>query len=186
MNAAADIDAETAAPLDDGVEQGRARLAGLSRAGEVGQGLLGLVERLAARTARMVDAAGEGAEGDVVALKAVAAAKDLAQAYGKICRSIRQNGLLEAKVETALRDQLSGLDDARRARALKAADAEAAQAAAEAAAERQRVHGPRLAREAAVAEVLGTLSVRVAVIFTLSSGTWNSWATTWATLIFSP
>ena len=43
-----------------------------------------------------------------------------------------------------------------------------------------------LPEEAAVAEVLGTLSVRVAVIFTLSSGTWNSWATTWATLIFSP
>ena len=36
--------------------------------------------------------------------------------------------------------------------------------------------------EAAVAEVLGTLPVVVAVILTLSMSIWNSSATTWATL----
>ncbi|MCY1427132.1 hypothetical protein D9M71_429650 [compost metagenome] len=40
--------------------------------------------------------------------------------------------------------------------------------------------------EAAVGEVLGTLSVRVAVMLTCSSGTWNSSATTCATLMFRP
>ncbi len=40
--------------------------------------------------------------------------------------------------------------------------------------------------EAAVAEVLGTLSVRVALILTLARGTWNASATTWATLVFRP
>ena len=40
--------------------------------------------------------------------------------------------------------------------------------------------------DAAVAEVFGTLPVVVAVIFTASKSTWNSWATTCATLVFSP
>jgi urease gamma subunit len=143
MNAAADIAVETAEPLDDGVELGRARLRGLGRAVEVGEGLLDLVERLAARTARMLEAAGED---DAAALKAVAAAKDLATAYGKISRSIRQNSLLEEKLGVALRDRAAGLEDARRARALKAAEAEA-----------RKVHGPRLDREEAVAEVMEEL-----------------------------
>lgn len=43
-----------------------------------------------------------------------------------------------------------------------------------------------LPEDAAVAEVLGTLSVRVEVIFTLARGTWNASAATWATLMFSP
>ena len=37
--------------------------------------------------------------------------------------------------------------------------------------------------DAAVAEVLGTLPVEVAVIFTLSMSTWKASATTWATLV---
>ena len=37
-----------------------------------------------------------------------------------------------------------------------------------------------------MAEVLGTLSVRVALTFTVSTGTPNTSATTWATLIISP
>jgi hypothetical protein len=40
--------------------------------------------------------------------------------------------------------------------------------------------------EAAVAEVLGTFSVVVLVIFTVSKSTWKASATTWATLVFSP
>ena len=40
--------------------------------------------------------------------------------------------------------------------------------------------------EAAVAEVLGTLPVVVAVIRTRSRSIWNSSATTWATLVWSP
>ncbi|MNP02131.1 hypothetical protein D3C76_939740 [compost metagenome] len=40
--------------------------------------------------------------------------------------------------------------------------------------------------EAAVGEVLGTLSVLVAVICTRSISTWNTSATTWATLVFRP
>jgi urease gamma subunit len=143
MNAATDIAVETAEPLDDGVERARARLRGLERAGEVGEVLLGLVEMLAVRTARIVEAA---AEDDAGALKAVAAAKDLAQAYGKISRSIRQNGLLEEKLEAALRDRAAGLEEARRARALKAAQAE-----------ERKAHGPRLDREEAVAEVMEEL-----------------------------
>jgi macrodomain Ter protein organizer (MatP/YcbG family) len=154
MNAATDIVEETAEPLDDGVERGRARLRGLGRAGEVGEVLLGLVERLAVRTVRIVDGAGED---DAGALKAVAAARDLALAYAKVSRSIRQNALLEDKLEAELRDRISGLEDARRARALKRADAEAAKAAADEKAEYQRVHGPRLAREAIVAEVMEQL-----------------------------
>ena len=37
--------------------------------------------------------------------------------------------------------------------------------------------------DAAVAEVFGTLPVVVAVIRTWSTSTWNSSATTWATLV---
>lgn len=143
MNAAADIAADTAEPLDDGVALGRARLRGLGRAVEVGEGLLELVERLAARTARMLEAAGED---DAAALKAVAAARDLAAAYGKISRSIRQNCLLEDKLGAVVRDRAAGVEEARRARAVKAAEAE----------QRKR-HGPRLDREEAVAEVMEEL-----------------------------
>ena len=40
--------------------------------------------------------------------------------------------------------------------------------------------------EAAVAEVLGTLAVEVAVIFTVPTSTWKTLATTWATFMNSP
>ncbi|MNF88633.1 hypothetical protein D3C85_1224420 [compost metagenome] len=40
--------------------------------------------------------------------------------------------------------------------------------------------------EAAVGEVLGTLSVLVAVIWMRPISTWKTSATTWATLVFRP
>ena len=113
--------------------------------------LLEVVEALALKAARLVN---DQAEDEGIDLKVVAAVSDLAQAYGKVSRSIRQNALLEDRLETLQRDRVSGLEDARRARALKRAEAEAAKVAADAKAEFQRVHGPRLAREALVVEAM--------------------------------
>jgi len=152
MNAVTDIAGQDAEPLDEGVEGARARLRALGRASAVGLILLDVVETLALKTAQA--AADEGAIGKAGGLTAVAAAKDLSLAYAKVSRSIRQSVMLEDKLETALRDRVSGLEDARRARALKRAEAEAARAAADAKAEFQRVHGPRLAREALVIEAM--------------------------------
>ena len=151
MNAVTDIADLDAEPLDEGIGRTEARVRGVARAGEVGLVLLELVEALALKAARMVK---DQAEDEGLDLKVVAAVSDLAQAYGKISRSIRQNALLEDRLETALRDRAAGLEDARRARALKRAEAEAAKAAADEKAEFQRVHGPRLAREALVVEAM--------------------------------
>ena len=152
MTDIADLDAE---PLDEGIGRVEARVRGVARAGEVGLVLLEVVEALALKAARVVT---EQAEDEGLDLKLVAAVGDLAQAYGKVSRSIRQNALLEDRLETGLRDRVSGLEDARRARALKRAEAEAAKAAADQKAEFQRVHGPRLAREALVIEVMEQLT----------------------------
>ena len=130
---------------------GGPRRGGVARAGEVGLVLLEVVEALALKAARLVN---DQAEDEGIDLKVVAAVSDLAQAYGKVSRSIRQNALLEDRLETLQRDRVSGLEDARRARALKRAEAEAAKVAADAKAEFQRVHGPRLAREALVVEAM--------------------------------
>ena len=127
----------------------------MGRAGEVGLVLLEVVEALALKAGRMVT---EQAEDEGLDLKVVAAVGDLAQAYGKISRSIRQNALLEDRLEAKLRDRVSGLEEARRARALTRAEAEAARVAADEAAEVQRVHGPRLAREAAVSETMAQIT----------------------------
>jgi len=151
MNAVTDIADLDAEPLDETIDRAAARVRGVARAGEVGLGLLEVVEALAVRAGRLVTDQGED---EALDLKMVAAVRDLAQAYGKISRSIRQNALLEDRLETLQRDRVSGLEDARRARALKRAEAEAAKAAADEKAEFQRVHGPRLAREALVVEVM--------------------------------
>ena len=152
MNAVVDITDQDAEPLDEGLEGARARLRALGRASAVGLILLDVVEALALKTARA--AADEDAIDKAGGLTAVAAARDLSLAYAKVSRSIRQSVMLEDRLETALRDRVSGLEDARRARALKRAEAEAAKAAADEEAEFQRVHGPRLAREALVVEAM--------------------------------
>jgi len=147
MNAAADIAEQDAEPLDEDLDGARARLRALGRAGEVGLILLDVVETLALKAAVV-------AEEEAGGLTAVAAARDLSLAYAKLSRSIRQSVMLEDRLETALRDRAAGLEDARRARALRRAEAEAAKAEAEEEADFQRVHGPRLAREAIVTEVM--------------------------------
>ena len=162
MNAVTDIADLDAEPLDEGVGNAEARVRGAARAGEVGLVLLEVVEALALKVGRIVK---DGAEDEGLDLKMVAAVRDLAQAYGKVCRSIRQNAMLEDKLESGLRDRVSGLEDARRARALKRAEAEAAKVAAESRAERdaaeavrvaawRAANAPRLAREEAVTEVM--------------------------------
>ena len=156
MNAVVDITDQDAEPLDEGLEGARARLRALGRASAVGLILLDVVEALALKTARA--AADEDAIDKAGGLTAVAAARDLSLAYAKVSRSIRQSVMLEDKLETALRDRVSGLEDARRARALKRAEAEAARVAADEAAEFQSVHGARLAREAAVSETMQQIS----------------------------
>jgi len=151
MNTHADIVDLDAEHLDEGTPRADVRVRGVARAGEVGLVLLEVVEALALKAARLVR---DQAEDSALDLKVVAAVSDLAQAYGKVSRSIRQNALLEGRLETLQRDRAAGLEDARRARALKRAEAEAARAAAEEKAEFQRVHGPRLAREALVVEAM--------------------------------
>ena len=155
MNAVTDIADQDAELLDEGIGRIEARVRGVARAGEVGLVLLEVVEALALKAARLVT---EQAEDEGLDLKVVAAVGDLAQAYGKVSRSIRQNALLEDRLETLRRDRAAGLEDARRARALKRAEAQAAKSAVDEKAEFQRVHGPRLAREAAVSDVMQQLS----------------------------
>ena len=147
MNAVTDIAELDAEPLDEGIEGVRARLRSLGRASEVGLVLLDLVETLALKTA-------EVARDEASGLTAVAAARDLSLAYAKVSRSIRQSVLLEEKLEALQRDRASGLEDARRARALKRAEAQAARAEADEAAEFQQAHGARLAREETVSETM--------------------------------
>ena len=156
MNTVTDIADLDADPLDEGVESARARLRVLGRASGVGLVLLDVLETLALKTAEV--ARDEVAIDKAGGLTAVAAARDLSLAYAKVSRSIRQSVLLEEKLETIQRDRASGLEDARRVRALKRAEAEAAKAVADEAAEFQRVHGPRLAREAAVSETMQQIS----------------------------
>ena len=112
MNAVTDIADLDAEPLDESIGRVEARVRGVARAGEVGLVLLEVVEALALRAAQMVN---EQAEDEGLDLKVVAAVSDLAQAYGKVSRAIRQNALLEDRLETGLRDRVSGLEDARRA-----------------------------------------------------------------------
>ena len=155
MNAQTDIADQDAEPLDEGIGRVEARVRGVARAGEVGLVLLEVVEALALKAGRLVK---DQAEDEGLDLKVVTAVSDLAQAYGKISRSVRQNALLEDRLEALQRDRAAGLEDARRARALKRAEAEAAKAAADEEAEFQRVHGPRLAREALVIEAMEQLT----------------------------
>ncbi len=149
MNAVIDIAGQDAEPLDDRIERAQARLRALSRASEVGLVLLDLVERLALKTAETMEAEDEAGR-----LKAVAAAKDLSLAYAKIGRSVRQSVLMEDKLDALLRDRLSGLEDARRARALKQAEADAAAEHDQKAAQQAKADAPRLAREAAVEKTM--------------------------------
>ncbi len=148
MNAVIDIVGQEAEPLEQvRPTQGRLRL--LGRGGEVGLAMLDLLESLVGTTAELAASEDEGAR-----LKAVGAAKDLALAYAKITRSIRQSVLMEEKLDAALRDRLSGLEDARRARALKMAETEAAAECDRIAAEQAEADAPRLAREAAVEKTM--------------------------------
>ena len=99
MNAVTDIADLEAEPLDEGIGRAEARLRGVARAGEVGLVLLEVVEALALKAARRLKAQAEDEALDPVA---IAAARDLAQAYGKISRSIRQNALLEERLEAGV------------------------------------------------------------------------------------
>ncbi len=157
MNTLTDIAAPDAEPLDEGIAQAEARGHGVGRASGVGLVLLDAVEALALKVRRLVKAQ---AEDEALDLTVVAAVSDLAQAYGKVSRAIRQNALLEDRLEAGLRDRVSGLEDARRARALKRAEAEAAKVAADEEAEYQRVYGPTIAREEAVDDVMERLTYR--------------------------
>ena len=79
-----------------GIGRAEARVRGVVRAGEVGLVLLEAVEALAVKAARIVK---DQAEDEGLDPALVAAARDLAQAYGKISRSVRQNALLEERLE---------------------------------------------------------------------------------------
>jgi hypothetical protein len=150
-NAVTDIaDLETE-PLDEGIGGAQARVRAVGRAGEVGLVLLEVVEALALKAARRLK---DQAEDEAVDPAMVAAARDLAQAYGKISRSIRQNALLEERLEAGVQGRTRALDGARRAWSVKTAEAEAARIAEAEEAAWQEANGERLEREEAVVEAM--------------------------------
>jgi len=147
MNAVADIAELDAEPLDEGIGRAEARMRGVVRAGEVGLVLLEVVEALALKAARLVKAQ---AKDEALDPATIAAARDLAQAYGKVSRSIRQNALLEERLEAGIQGRRRALDGARRDWSVKTATraAEAEEAAW------QEAHGARRDREDIVADVM--------------------------------
>ena len=151
VNTMTDIADLDASPLDEGIEGSQVRLDILGRANGAGLVLLDAVEALAVKAARIVK---DQAEEEGLDLAVVSAVKDLSMAYSKLVRSVRQNVLLAEKLEAIFRDRVSGVEDARRTRALKRAEAEAAKAAADEEADYQRVHGAAIAREEAVSDVM--------------------------------
>ena len=151
MNAVTDIADLEAEPLDEGMGRAEARAHGVARAGGVGLILLDRVEALAVKAARLVKAQ---ALDDALDLTAVAAAKDLAAAYGKVSRSIRQNAMLEDRLEAGLAGRGAALASARRDWTAARAKAEADRAAAAEAAAWEATHGPRLAREIIVTDLM--------------------------------
>jgi len=144
MNAVTDITDLEAEPLDEGIGRAEARVRAVVRAGEVGLVLLEVVEALALKAARLVKAQ---AEDEALDPATVAAARDLAQAYGKVSRSIRQNALLEDRLE-------AGIQGRRRDWSAKTAEAEAARIAEAEEAAWQEAHGARRDREEIVADVM--------------------------------
>jgi len=152
MNAVTDIADLEAEPLDEGIGRAEARARGVARAGEVGLVLLEVVEALALKVGRLVK--DQAQDDEAPDLKLIAAARDLAQAYGKISRSIRQNALLEDRLEAGLQGRTRALEVARRDWTVKMAQADAARAAEAEEAAWQEANGPRLAREAALADAM--------------------------------
>ncbi len=149
MNAMSDIADLDAEPRDDNVERAEARLRALARLTDIG---MGLAERL---HEEVMAEPPKGAKGRI----------DYGQEFAKIARGVRMTIWLEEQLEKALRDRRSGLEAARRARALKAAEDAAARAVAEVRAEKnaaeavrdaawRRANAPRLAREDAVLGVM--------------------------------
>jgi len=155
MNAVTDIADLDAELLDEGIGRAQARMRAVGRAGEVGLVLLEVVEALALKVGRLVK---DQAEDEALDLKTVAAARDLAQAYGKVSRSVRQNALLEDRLEAGLKGRCDALEGARRAWTVNTAEAEAARAAEAEEAAWQEAHGARLEREEIVAEVMQQLT----------------------------
>jgi hypothetical protein len=151
MNAVTDITDLEAEPLDEGIGRAEARVRAVVRAGEVGLVLLEVVEALALKAARLVKAQ---AEDEALDPATVAAARDLAQAYGKVSRSIRQNALLEDRLEAGIQGRRRALDGARRDWSAKTAEAEAARIAEAEEAAWQETHGARRDREEIVADVM--------------------------------
>jgi len=96
MNAVTDIADLDAELLDEGIGRAQARMRAVGRAGEVGLVLLEVVEALALKVGRRVK---EQAEDEAIDPATIAAARDLSTAYAKISRSIRQNALLEDRLE---------------------------------------------------------------------------------------
>ena len=151
MNAVTDIADLDAELLDEGIGRAETRLRGVARAGEVGLVLLEVVEALALKVGRRVK---DQAEDEAIDPATVAAARDLAQAYGKISRSIRQNALVEDRLEAGVQGRRRALDGARRTWTVKTAEAEAARAAEAEEAAWQEAHGARQDREDVVADVM--------------------------------
>jgi hypothetical protein len=151
MNTVTDIADLEAEPLDEGIGHMEARVRAVVRAGEVGLVLLEVVEALALKVGRRVK---EQVEDEALDPALIAAARDLAQAYGKISRSIRQNALLEERLEAGLQGRRDALASARRDWSVKTAEADAAGAAEAEETAWQEAHGARLEREALVIEAM--------------------------------
>jgi hypothetical protein len=156
MNAVTDIADREAEPLDEGIGRAEARVRGVARAGEVGLVLLEVVEALALKLGRLVKDQAE--DDEVPDLKVIVAARDLAQAYGKISRSIRQNALLEERLEAGIQGRTRALEVARRAWTVKSAEDDAARAAEAEEAAWREANGARVEREEAVADAMEQLS----------------------------
>jgi len=155
MNAVTDIADLEAEPLDEGIGRAQARLRAVGRAGEVGLVLLEVVEALALKVGRRVK---EQAEDEALDPETVAAARDLSTAYAKISRSIRQNALLEDRLEAGVQGRMRALDGARRAWSVKTAEAEAARAAEAEEEAWLEANGERRDREEIVSEVMQQLT----------------------------
>jgi hypothetical protein len=151
MNAVTDIAELEAEPLDEGIGPAEARARGVTRAGEVGLVLLEVVEALALKVGRGLK---DQAEDEALDLKAVAAARDLSLAYAKVSRSIRQNALLEDRLEAGFQGRCDALAAARRAWSVKTAEAEATRVAEAEEEAWLEANGARQAREALVVEAM--------------------------------
>jgi len=171
MNTMTDIAGQEAEPLDETIGAAEARLRALARLTEMGMSMAEMVHGQALATVE----AGKAAEAGATASFAIG---DFGAAFAKVARCVRLTIAQEERLEKALRDRKSGLEASRRAWALKTAEAEAARVEAEAravldaaAAEREaawrEANAPRLAREAAVGDVMSD------VISRRSRGDWD-------------